>query len=115
MTRLQGAHQTGRPSLELIRLRRYGLIIVDEVGYFPFEQDAANLFFQLPGRRLRDDRPHRPPRGSPHPQRLQVPAQEPPDRIAALDKTRKYGRIIPSTWLSFHPTKRLNFRPALTR
>lgn len=70
----------------------------------------ANLFFQLcphamkPGRRLRDDRPHRPPRGSPHPQRLQVPAQEPPDRIAALDKTRKYGRIIPSTWLSFHPT-----------
>jgi DNA replication protein DnaC len=27
--------------------RRYGLIIVDEVGYLPFEQDAANLFFQL--------------------------------------------------------------------
>ena len=25
----------------------YGLIIVDEVGYLPFEQDAANLFFQL--------------------------------------------------------------------
>ena len=24
-----------------------GLIIVDEVGYLPFEQDAANLFFQL--------------------------------------------------------------------
>jgi DNA replication protein DnaC len=23
------------------------LIIVDEVGYIPFEQDAANLFFQL--------------------------------------------------------------------
>jgi hypothetical protein len=32
---------------ELTRLRRYGLIIVDEVGYLPFEQDAANLFFQL--------------------------------------------------------------------
>jgi hypothetical protein len=28
-------------------LRRYGLIIVDEVGYLPFEQDAANLFCQL--------------------------------------------------------------------
>jgi hypothetical protein len=28
-------------------LRRYGLIIVDEVGYLPFEQDAANLFSQL--------------------------------------------------------------------
>ena len=27
--------------------RRYWLIIVDEVGYLPFEQDAANLFFQL--------------------------------------------------------------------
>lgn len=26
-------------------LRRYGLIIIDEVGYLPFEQDAANLFF----------------------------------------------------------------------
>ena len=23
------------------------LIIIDEVGYLPFEQDAANLFFQL--------------------------------------------------------------------
>ena len=31
----------------LVRLRRYGLIIVDEVGYIPFEQDTANLFFQL--------------------------------------------------------------------
>jgi DNA replication protein DnaC len=28
-------------------LRRYGLIVVDEVGYLPFEQDATNLFFQL--------------------------------------------------------------------
>ena len=25
----------------------YRPIIVDEVGYIPFEQDAANLFFQL--------------------------------------------------------------------
>jgi DNA replication protein DnaC len=45
--RLQAAHQNGRLPQELIRLRRYGLIIVDEVGYIPFEQDAANLFFQL--------------------------------------------------------------------
>ncbi len=28
-------------------MRRYGLITVDEVGYLPFEQDAANLVFQL--------------------------------------------------------------------
>ena len=38
---------TGRLPAELAKLRRYGLLIVDEVGYLPFEQDAANLFFQL--------------------------------------------------------------------
>ena len=45
--RLQAAHRNGRLPQELVRLRRYGLIIVDEVGYIPFEQDVANLFFQL--------------------------------------------------------------------
>jgi DNA replication protein DnaC len=47
VARLQTAHQQGRLAQELVRLSRYGLIIVDEVGYIPFEQDAANLFFQL--------------------------------------------------------------------
>ena len=47
VTRLTEAHRAGRLPQELARLRRYGLIIVDEVGYLPFEQDAANLFFQL--------------------------------------------------------------------
>lgn len=47
VTRLTDAHHTSRLPQELARLRRYGLIIVDEVGYLPFEQDAANLFFQL--------------------------------------------------------------------
>jgi DNA replication protein DnaC len=47
VTRLQAAHSAGRLGDELARLRRYGLLIVDEVGYIPFEQDAANLFFQL--------------------------------------------------------------------
>jgi DNA replication protein DnaC len=47
VTRLTDAHRHGRLPQELTRLRRYGLIIVDEVGYLPFEQDAANLFFQL--------------------------------------------------------------------
>src|SRR3954467_4320444 len=47
VTRLTDAHRAGRLPKELARLRRYGLIIVDEVGYLPFEQDAANLFFQL--------------------------------------------------------------------
>ena len=47
VTRLTDAHQHGQLAAELAKLRRYGLIIVDEVGYLPFEQDAANLFFQL--------------------------------------------------------------------
>lgn len=47
VTRLSDAHRQGRLPQELARLRRYGLIIVDEVGYLPFEQDSANLFFQL--------------------------------------------------------------------
>ncbi|MDQ2660893.1 MAG: IS21-like element helper ATPase IstB [Actinomycetota bacterium] len=47
VTRLSDAHRVGRLAQELAKLRRYGLIIVDEVGYLPFEQDAANLFFQL--------------------------------------------------------------------
>src|SRR5947199_253234 len=32
---------------ELTRLGRYPLLIIDEVGYIPFEPEAANLFFQL--------------------------------------------------------------------
>jgi len=47
VTRLTDAHRAGRLPQELTRLRRYGLIIIDEVGYLPIEQDAANLFFQL--------------------------------------------------------------------
>ena len=47
VTRLSAAHQTGRLPAELARLRGYPLIIIDEVGYLPFAQDAANLFFQL--------------------------------------------------------------------
>jgi DNA replication protein DnaC len=47
VTRLADAHRAGRLAQELAKLRRYGLIVIDEVGYLPFEQDAANLFFQL--------------------------------------------------------------------
>jgi DNA replication protein DnaC len=45
--RLAAAHQTGRLQSELVRLGRYPLLVVDEVGYIPFEAEAANLFFQL--------------------------------------------------------------------
>lgn len=46
-SRLQAAHQAGRLEQELKRLRRYRLLIIDEVGYLPFDADTANLFFQL--------------------------------------------------------------------
>ena len=47
VTRLTDAHRARKLAAELVKLRRYRLIIIDEVGYLPFEQDAANLFFQL--------------------------------------------------------------------
>ena len=47
VARLADAHQAGRLQTELIRLGRYPLLVVDEVGYIPFEAEAANLFFQL--------------------------------------------------------------------
>ena len=45
--RLAQAHHSGRLQAELVRLGRYPLVVVDEVGYIPFEPEAANLFFQL--------------------------------------------------------------------
>ena len=45
--RLATAHHDGRLQDELRRLGRYPLLVVDEVGYIPFEPEAANLFFQL--------------------------------------------------------------------
>ena len=45
--RLAAAHHAGTLQAELIRLARYPLLVIDEVGYIPFEPEAANLFFQL--------------------------------------------------------------------
>ena len=47
VARLADAHHAGRLQAELIRLGRYPVLVVDEVGYIPFEAEAANLFFQL--------------------------------------------------------------------
>ena len=44
---LAEAHHAGRLQTELTRLGRYPLLVIDEVGYIPFEPEAANLFFQL--------------------------------------------------------------------
>ena len=60
--RLAAAHHAGRLQDELVRLGRYPCLVVDEVGYIPFEPEAANLFF---------------------PQRRQLPAQEPRPRPAS--------------------------------
>jgi DNA replication protein DnaC len=82
---------TVHPRSELDRLQRIPLLIVDEVGYIPFDPHAANLMFMLVSRRYerasmivtsnkpfsgwgeifgddvtrRDDRPARPPRRDP--------------------------------------------------
>ena len=47
VARLAEAHHAGRLQAELVRLGRYPLLVIDEVGYIPFEPEAANLFFQL--------------------------------------------------------------------
>ena len=45
--KLTTAHRAGRLQDEITRLGRYPLIVIDEVGYIPFEPEAAHLFFQL--------------------------------------------------------------------
>src|SRR3954465_15246267 len=40
-------HHPARLQHDLVRLGRYPLLVIDEVGYVPFEPEAANLFFQL--------------------------------------------------------------------
>jgi DNA replication protein DnaC len=47
VARLADAHHAGLLQGELVRLGRSPLLVVDEVGYIPFEPEAANLFFQL--------------------------------------------------------------------
>ncbi|MFC7383694.1 IS21-like element helper ATPase IstB [Sphaerisporangium rhizosphaerae] len=47
VARLADAHATGALQTELTKLSRIPVLIVDEVGYIPFEPQAANLFFQL--------------------------------------------------------------------
>jgi DNA replication protein DnaC len=47
VARLGDAHTQGPLHDELRRLGRIPLPVIDEVGYIPFEAEAANLFFQL--------------------------------------------------------------------
>ena len=100
---LADAGRHGRLDTELDKLQRVPLLIVDEVGYIPFDPQAANLMFMLVSRRYeraslmspatsrsapganlrrrghrhRHDRPPRPPRRDPQPQGRQLPPQIP--------------------------------------
>jgi DNA replication protein DnaC len=47
ITRLADAHAHGRLTAELKRLNRFRVLVVDEVGYLPFDTASASLFFQL--------------------------------------------------------------------
>jgi DNA replication protein DnaC len=47
ITRLAAAHDKGLLERELHKLNRYRLLVIDEVGYLPFDAAAASLFFQL--------------------------------------------------------------------
>ncbi len=51
VSRLEAAQDRNQLEPELRRLERYGLIIVDELGYLPLERQAANLLFALVSRR----------------------------------------------------------------
>ena len=48
---LADAQRQGRLDDELDRLQRIPLLVVDEVGYIPFDPHAANLMFMLVSRR----------------------------------------------------------------
>jgi hypothetical protein len=47
VARLAEAHHGGTLQAEPVKLSRVPVLVVDEVGYIPFESEAANLFFQL--------------------------------------------------------------------
>ncbi|MDQ2740592.1 MAG: ATP-binding protein, partial [Actinomycetota bacterium] len=47
ITRLAEAHAHGHLVAELRRLHRYRVLVIDEVGYLPFDAASASLFFQL--------------------------------------------------------------------
>src|SRR5215207_8234777 len=102
VARLSDAKRSGGLDAELRRLGFAPLIVVDEVGYIPFDPEAANLMFSLVsaryeraslivhleqavlglGRDLRrrrrrrgDDRPARPPRRDPQPEGRFLPPE----------------------------------------
>ena len=51
VAQLAKAHSEGRLEDRLTHFGKPKLLIIDELGYLPFEPNAAHLFFQLVSRR----------------------------------------------------------------
>ena len=51
MTQLKNALHENRLESRLKFFAKYRVLIIDEIGYMPIDQDSANLFFQLIARR----------------------------------------------------------------
>ena len=51
---LAKAHDEGTLEARIAHFAKPQLLIIDELGYLPFEVDAAHLFFQLVSRRYED-------------------------------------------------------------
>jgi DNA replication protein DnaC len=47
ITKLKKANERGILDRKLKTLRKYRLLIIDEIGYMPFDAEASNLFFKL--------------------------------------------------------------------
>ena len=51
ITQLKKAHQENRLESRLKFYAKYKVLIIDEIGYMPIDQDTANIFFQLIAKR----------------------------------------------------------------
>lgn len=51
LTQLTKAHHEGKLEEKIMQFSKPKLLIVDELGYLPFDQKAAHLFFQLVSKR----------------------------------------------------------------
>lgn len=51
IVKLNKAHKENRLDKQLQHLAQYKLLIIDEVGYLPIDQQGSNLFFQLIAKR----------------------------------------------------------------
>ena len=131
----------GRLHDELSRLGRIPLLVIDEVGYIPFDGEAANLFFQLissryerasvivtsnkpfgrwgevfgrPRCRRRDDRPPRPSRRGREPERRQLPTEGPRPREDG-DERRELNHQDLRGGSIFGRRRGVKIQPSLTR